>query len=52
MSCKVQCIFKWFRKEKKRNEKERKVDETSIAICHKIMNFSEDYERLYLSKYI
>lgn len=39
-------------KKKKRNEKERKVDETSIAICHKIMNFSEDYERLYLSKYI
>lgn len=40
------------KRKKKRNEKERKVDETSIAICHKIMNFSEDYERLYLSKYI
>lgn len=51
MSCKVQCIFKWFRKEKKKKWK-RKKGETSMAICHKIMNFSEDYERLYLSEYI
>lgn len=39
-------------KKKKINEKERKVGETCMVICHKIMNFSEDYERLYLSKYI
>ena len=40
------------KRKKKKNEKERKVGETCIVICHKIMNFSEDYERLYLSKYI
>lgn len=43
--------FQVIQKRKKKKWK-RKKGETSMAICHKIMNFSEDYERLYLSEYI